>query len=303
MINRDTSPNDLLLGGCDNASRVVSYVVVMGQGYASNPLLDMRIHDINVEADPNKHAPAGPDPVKADGTSQPKPESERRIEEYGIQGAAEIEPSWSGPWPLCHLVCSYVQSIFSITFHITVDLLSQVNVQTFYLGVADDPSVPGSAVAAAVLGAVLLIFELASQEEQQFWSTTMIITWGACKLISLAKIASPWLEALFYILLATWWYAFCMSLAFAVDHIVSGDYSPLTSALALVGLFAFYLMGGTHSWLSQGSAAAIHGALDWPKGYAECFKTRTNLFMAIAQFAALIVIIIVAAGLFFGAFG
>ena len=30
MVHSDTSPYDYLMGACDNASRVVSYVVVMG---------------------------------------------------------------------------------------------------------------------------------------------------------------------------------------------------------------------------------------------------------------------------------
>jgi hypothetical protein len=69
MVHSDNAPYDYLVGACDNASRVVSYVVVMGQGYASNPLLGMRIHDINVESEIIRSIPQIPDPVESDGTS------------------------------------------------------------------------------------------------------------------------------------------------------------------------------------------------------------------------------------------
>jgi len=67
MVHSDNSPYDYLVGACDNASRVVKYVALMGQGYSLNPLLDIRIHDINVVADPNKHAPAGSGSIAMDG--------------------------------------------------------------------------------------------------------------------------------------------------------------------------------------------------------------------------------------------
>jgi hypothetical protein len=39
-----------------------------GSGTGANPLLDMRIHDITVVADPNRRLPAAPEQVEADGT-------------------------------------------------------------------------------------------------------------------------------------------------------------------------------------------------------------------------------------------
>jgi hypothetical protein len=56
-VHSDVAPYDYLLGSCYNVSRVVEYVVIIGQGYGSNPLLDMRIHDIEVTANPNSRAP------------------------------------------------------------------------------------------------------------------------------------------------------------------------------------------------------------------------------------------------------
>jgi len=102
----DVAPYNYLLGACVNASRVVSYVVVMGQGYALNPILGMRIHDINVEADPNKRVPTEPEPVEADGTT---PGSVSETDTETIESDMEVGFSllsvyWTGPWPLLHFV-------------------------------------------------------------------------------------------------------------------------------------------------------------------------------------------------------
>ncbi|MCF2138394.1 MAG: hypothetical protein K9W43_14275 [Candidatus Thorarchaeota archaeon] len=56
---------------CDNASRVIKYVAILGYRSSSYNLVQMRIHDINVVADLNRHDPTAPDPdkpVSFDGT-------------------------------------------------------------------------------------------------------------------------------------------------------------------------------------------------------------------------------------------
>ena len=316
-ISRSDSQYSPVLNEVDNASRVVKSIVIEGQRYGINSLVDMRIHDINVVADLSRHNPGNPNPdgpLEFDGTTDASPAAKSKVNDYGTLGASVVEHEWSGPWPLLHIICNYAQGIFGLAFHVTVDLLGQLQVVNFYLRMADDPSIPGAEIVAAAQSAIGLILELTEQEEEQFWATTMAVTWVTLQVISVAKIAAPWLEAVFYILLATWWFSFMMSLAIAVDHIVSGDWSPLTGAMAVCGLFLVYLLGGARSWWSQGSQAwsefsnifdpdVVHGALDWPQGYKECFKLRTNLFLTVSQWAAAIIVVLVAIGLYFGAFG
>jgi len=50
----DGSGDAYLIGECDNASRVIKYVVLLGYKYSHYNLVDMRIHDINVVAYPNQ---------------------------------------------------------------------------------------------------------------------------------------------------------------------------------------------------------------------------------------------------------
>ena len=40
---------------CDNASRVIKYVAVLGYCYSSYDVVEMRVHDIRVVADLKKH--------------------------------------------------------------------------------------------------------------------------------------------------------------------------------------------------------------------------------------------------------
>ena len=146
MAHSDNSPYDLLLGGCDNASRVVSYVVVMGQGYDSSPLLDMRIHDISVEADPNKHAPSGPDPVEADGSNPgasdlQSDESEDYFNDKLGEAHNMISLYWTGWWPTLHFVIQQeLMTDVVLSIHLTVDILGSVGIENFnveFLGVED----------------------------------------------------------------------------------------------------------------------------------------------------------------------
>ncbi|MHA1741898.1 MAG: hypothetical protein ACTSVD_07395 [Candidatus Thorarchaeota archaeon] len=53
METRDGAP----LAECDNASRVIKYVAVLGYCYSSYDVVEMRVHDINVVADFNRHDP------------------------------------------------------------------------------------------------------------------------------------------------------------------------------------------------------------------------------------------------------
>jgi len=310
----DGSGSSYPIAECDNASRVIKYVAILGYRYYSYNLVEMRIHDINVVADLRRHNPIDPNQEQLDeleGGATGNPRTKNAIEGYGTLGAAAVTPSWTGPWPLLHLVCNYVYSVITLVFHVTVDLLDTVEVIDFYMGIAEGVAIPLTEIREASNQALALINEITAQEEEKFWAFTMAVTWGALKIVSLGMKAALWLEALFFALLATWWFSFMMTLAYAVDCILSGTWTQLASALALAGLFVTYLFGGIHSWLSGGSQAwsefrnvfhpeALHGALNWPEGYEECFKLRTSFYMTMAQFAALAVVVITIVAIWFG---
>ncbi|RLI47709.1 MAG: hypothetical protein DRO73_11250 [Candidatus Thorarchaeota archaeon] len=94
---------------CDNASRVIKYVAILGYRYSSYSLVSMRIHDINVVADLNKHNPTAPnpdEPVECDGSGTPTTAEIHRAD-YDLSNAiAQVICYWTGPWPLFHVEIS-----------------------------------------------------------------------------------------------------------------------------------------------------------------------------------------------------
>ena len=68
------------------------------QGYPLVLLLDMRIHDITVVADPNKRLPAAPDPVEADGTAEGSftEGANKEINSVFVEAETSIQFYWTG---------------------------------------------------------------------------------------------------------------------------------------------------------------------------------------------------------------
>ena len=110
------------LGECDNASRVIKYVVILGYRYSSYNLVDMRIHDINVVADLTRSKPQGAPPVEdgdADGTEQTySPTILQIVDQLLIEAISNVIVYWTGWWPRLHIVISS-----TTVFHMSVDLL------------------------------------------------------------------------------------------------------------------------------------------------------------------------------------
>ncbi len=106
------------LGECDNASRVVKYVAVLGYRYSSPELVGMRVHDIRVVADLTRHDPTAPDPeepVAYDGTGSLTSDDFLQSDELLTDAMTRIEVYWTGPWPLLHVVFSYAIDLSAYT--------------------------------------------------------------------------------------------------------------------------------------------------------------------------------------------
>jgi hypothetical protein len=127
---------------------MVKYVAAMGERYSSNSLLDMRIHDITVVADPNKHAPSGPDPVEADGTySRPLSTPDADQAYLSILGCVfdHIVSFWTGFWPVLHFAIEWYVTEIQDTMRIRfgVDLIGCMVVEEVHLFTAmGDHSLP-----------------------------------------------------------------------------------------------------------------------------------------------------------------
>ncbi|RLI56194.1 MAG: hypothetical protein DRO93_11435, partial [Candidatus Thorarchaeota archaeon] len=116
---------------CDNASRVIKYVAILGYRYSSVNLVGMRIHDINVVADLNRHDPTAPDPdapQESDGTvgGLTTTRIHQTMNYYAEEAANRyFMGNLTGPWPTYHV---YLLLDGLVLLHITIDILNTVQI-------------------------------------------------------------------------------------------------------------------------------------------------------------------------------
>jgi hypothetical protein len=122
-----------VIGSCDNASRVIKYVVLLGYRYSHYNLVNMRIHDINVVADLNAHDPNAPnpdEPVEHDGTYESRIKSAKTAAgPYVTNAESSVTFYWTGWWPWCHITVYLVTSpACTLDMHVKVDLIGSFEV-------------------------------------------------------------------------------------------------------------------------------------------------------------------------------
>lgn len=125
---------------CDNAFRVIKYVGILGYRYKSYNLVNMRIHDINLEVDLNAQGPDPPEPdeaVDCDGTAFQNPDLDPLVDAT-IDGASATTSSWwTGPWPLLHIRTEQSLLTGSYCFEISIDILGAFSVKDFQIWVPE----------------------------------------------------------------------------------------------------------------------------------------------------------------------
>jgi hypothetical protein len=105
---------------------------MMGQGYSLNPLLSMRIHDINVEADIMTSIPQIPEPIEEDGTYFPESQPDPYVESTYTAAGLSTETWWTGWWPVLHLRSTEtLDNEGYYTLEMTVDIIGAVSFQSF----------------------------------------------------------------------------------------------------------------------------------------------------------------------------
>ncbi|MFW9845734.1 MAG: hypothetical protein ACFFD6_03215 [Candidatus Thorarchaeota archaeon] len=124
---RGDNPYTYLIRAVGNASRVTKSVVIEGLRYGSSPLIDMRIHDINVEADLSRSNPNNPDPeepVNFDGSEQGlSPKTQAQVDSHLTDASGQVQTWWTGPWPMLH-----ISTNSQFVFHMAVDLLGTAEI-------------------------------------------------------------------------------------------------------------------------------------------------------------------------------
>ena len=128
MSSIDGSGDAYPIGECDNASRVIKYVGILGYRYSSYNLVDMRIHDINVVADLTTINPG--QPVQSDGTlASGAANAKASADSKTNQVEDDVESYWTGPWPEVHVLVHRTDSSESqFSAHVKSDLLGDWDV-------------------------------------------------------------------------------------------------------------------------------------------------------------------------------
>ena len=122
----DGSGDAYPIGECDNASRVIKYVVLLGYKYSDYNLVDMRIHDINVVADLAAIDPNTPSPY--DGTDVGVGETAPPPQDDWV---SKVISWWTFPWPELHsrIEESHPEGV-SVIAQVKTDLFGGLTIET-----------------------------------------------------------------------------------------------------------------------------------------------------------------------------
>jgi hypothetical protein len=248
MVRSDTAPYDYEMGACDNASRVVSYVVMMGQGYSLNPLFGMRIHDINVESEIIRYIPQIPEPVVADGSTEGAgdyvldnldPETEQTKQTL-LDQMANVVFSWlSQWWP--KLVGTFIginEYGSCLSIQVSIDLLANFQIESLSYESPLEEQLTENQIYALQSDVPNPIDDLGGP--MGIMSALLGLYWVALDLLVTFAIVTNWVLigiaiAIFLEMWGLW--------LFYIDYYVNSNQMSLADARSLTLGFAFALAG------------------------------------------------------------
>ena len=148
---------------CDNASRVIKYVAILGYCYSSYDVVTMRVHDIRMVADLSRHDPTAPDseePVELDGMAEGVSEAAesspavQHIVDLCVEVWNHVATWWEGWWPRLHMSVSFSTAAGgTVVLHLSVDILFELRFEDF-------------AISTPAMGQM-------SEEQQQAWALSV----------------------------------------------------------------------------------------------------------------------------------
>ncbi len=311
----DGSGSGYPIAEVDNCSRVIKYVVTLGQRYSTYSLVDMRIHDINVVADLTRHDPTAPDPdepVDYDGTSTSSGEDSARVHEQDTeamtdQADASISIYWTGPWPELHIdVMKQISVEISLTVHSKVDLLAAVSVENV------DLKLNGTEDMTEDEARTFTTLVATKTSTCSFWSDVvqglMVAVWAALLVIEVLAMAPVVLQTgvivlaclcLFSLYLWLMW-----SLVFAIRQMDmtfrDGQWTFLTAALSVLGMGAVSAL-----WLHWSPLGFMKALGYFSSGWARSnsltgYHGRANVVVFIAMMVLLVITVLTYYGMIQG---
>ncbi|MGV9169816.1 MAG: hypothetical protein ACOC38_07755 [Promethearchaeia archaeon] len=246
---------------CDNASRVIKYVGILGYRYKSYNLVDMRIHDINVVADLNAENPNAPEPgepVEYDGTIQgyePDSEAISFVDLLADSANANTESWWTGPWPVLHTrTLGVLSSGASYSYEISTDILGSSQLEGMTIDTPQDDSMEDITIQGMVDQGITEFLKEAFPLELALAYAAQVIMLAMD--ILLHKMTSlPTIDnlALLAILLALYTEAMFLSLYAIWEGIINHRIHTAAAFGALFGLVITLMGEGYFAWANMGS--------------------------------------------------
>ncbi|NWF95290.1 MAG: hypothetical protein HXY34_04025 [Candidatus Thorarchaeota archaeon] len=262
-------------------------MVILGQRCHSYSLVDMRLHDVSVVADVNRHDPNAPNPTDSaqqDGTLAGRIDPGAVEDTDPWQYAVTVDSWWTGWWPLLHLRFSRASpGGASLTVQVRVGLLPTdfaLEEVSFSSGQPQDPLVD-SAVQDSIVDSVVSSFQILPAETVALYLIGLAAA-SACQVVQAG--CQPWLVTIASALVTSYVLLFTtLLLLFAtiVTSVTSNPWVVLVS-IAIMGLSNLLgLMFSTIVFPSIGnrllSKVPLIGRFFSPlRGLAEWWDERTD---------------------------
>jgi hypothetical protein len=215
---------------------------MMREGYSIDPLLDMRIHDINVEAEIIRSIPQIPVPVEADGTNEGLLESSDESSATKVDDVSSSIMDWlESWWDLVNfwptLFIAIIETTLEATYHIlvTTDLIGNAKTERMEVhclaadGLSDNElsQITGIHTERAVMAAVYLA------------EATLAV--GLMVLFNILRDCS-WSVPQFVAGLILWWIAFGAYIALVDYMFTSGMETAIECWIAIMSLYVSLIL-------------------------------------------------------------
>ncbi|NHJ15137.1 MAG: hypothetical protein EAX95_15750, partial [Candidatus Thorarchaeota archaeon] len=314
-------PYNYLVHAVDNASRVVSSLVIEGLRYGSNSLLEMRVHDINLEADLSRHDPNHPGQEQVyDGTNDGLADSQRlqsaiHAEEMMNEATSCIEAHWTGPWPMLHyLIQELIMEGVFILVDVALDILGSISVESFdvqFLELEQMTEAEGDQLINDVQPFSERLIGTGNPWSYFFGLAT--ISYISARFITtFASPASVYAEYAFWIAISLFMGLTIVGMMALAQAIIDCQVDPLLAALLFVGLVftALYTVGSAKKAVDD-MGGKSEGAAKYFESFKEEYqqgerlqndgwKGRTHFGFMLVQLIVLVMMVIIATGFIAG---
>lgn len=249
----DGSGSGYPIAEVNNCSRIIKYVVTVGQRYSSYSLVDMRVHDINVVADLTRHDPTAPNPEENDGTVRglkPCAAAVSFVDSMVSMSASNTVSWWTGWWPVIHVkTFGSLESGASFSYQIAVDLLGTVSLEDMSIATAREDGYDDATIQAMVnQGDADFLAELGMGLTLIAAEIILVVAIELLMQRAVTTLPTPWTLAIFAILLAAYVGLVLLALQMIYDGLVTGR---LTAFVALELLFVEVGILGITGWMSN----------------------------------------------------